>query len=335
MRALLALRADGRQVVAIAGNHDNPNLIDSVYRPVLSELGLHILGTPKPPATGGTISFTTRGGERVTVAAMPFLSHRYAVRAAELILHENAEHALDYARRVAAIVGTLTEQFTPDGVNIVMAHATLLGGRRGGGERDVQTTFEYEVPSSIFPSSAHYVALGHLHRQQEIPAPCPAFYSGSPLAIDFGEEGNEAAALIVTAHPGVRADARRVDVRGGRTLRTLRGSLDHVIAEGEQAGDAYLRVILAEKARAGLGDLVREKLPNALEVQLDEAHRPRPGQHGNDADGDKPSRAGRTPLELFGDYVAEQGVADERVERMFAELLDEVTDGALPARPLD
>jgi exonuclease SbcD len=325
MRALLALRADGRHVVAIAGNHDNPNLIDSVYRPVLGELGLHILGTPKPPAMGGTISFTTRSGEQATIAAMPFLSQRYAVRAAELLLHENAEHALDYKRKVEAIIAALTEQFTPDSVNIVMTHATLLGGRRGGGERDVQTTFEYEVPASIFPSSAHYAALGHLHRQQEIPAPCPAFYSGSPLAIDFGEEGNEPGTLIVTASPGVRADARRVEVRGGRALRTLRGSLDQVIAEGEQAGDAYLRVILAEKARAGLGDLVREQLPNALEVQLDDAHRPRPGQHGDG--GDKPSRAGRTPLQLFGDYVAEQGVGDERVERMFAELLDELTDG--------
>ena len=79
---------------------------------------------------------------------------------------------------------------------------------------------------------------------------------------------------------------------------------------------------MAEPARAGLGDLVREKLPNALEVQLDEAHRPRPGTHG-----DKPSRAGRSPLQLFGDYLAEQNVADARVERMFAELLDEMTDG--------
>ena len=33
-----------------------------------------------------------------------------------------------------------------------------------------------------------------------------------------------------------------------------------------------------------------------------------------------------TPLQLFGDYLSEQGVADERVERMFAELLDDLTD---------
>jgi len=322
MRALLALREDDRQVVAIAGNHDNASLFDSVYRPALGQLGLHVLGTPKLPGSGGTVRLTTRHGEQATVAAMPFLSQRYAVRAAELMLHEAAEHALDYTRRVAAIVAALTAEFSSDSVNIVMAHATLLGGRRGGGERDVQSTFEYEVPSTIFPASAHYAALGHLHRQQEIPAPCPAFYSGSPLAIDFGEESNEPGALIVTAAPGIRADARRVAISGGRCLRTLRGPLDQVIADGEQAGDAYLRVILAESARAGLGDLVREKLPNTLEVQLDEAHRRRPGSHGET----KPSRADRTPLQLFGDYLREQDVADERIERMFADLLDELTD---------
>lgn len=323
MRALLALNEDNRQVVAIAGNHDNANLFDSVYRPVLGELGLHVLGTPKAPGSGGTLHLVTRSGERATIAAMPFLSQRYAVRAAELLLHENAEHALDYARRAAEIVKLLTEQFTPDSVNIVMAHVTLLGGRRGGGERDVQTSFEYEVPSGIFPASAHYAALGHLHRQQEIPAPCPAFYSGSPLAIDFGEEANEPGVLLVTARPDARADARRVDVTGSRRLKTLRGTLEQVIEEGEQQGDAYLRVVLAEQARAGLGDYVREKLPNALEVQLDEAHRPRPGVHGQD----KPSRAGRTPVQLFSDYLAEQNVADQRVERMFAEFLEEMTDG--------
>src|ERR1700685_1337920 len=60
MRALLALREDGRPVIASAGNHDNASLLDSVYRPVLGELGLHILGTPKTPDAGGTLHLTTR-----------------------------------------------------------------------------------------------------------------------------------------------------------------------------------------------------------------------------------------------------------------------------------
>jgi len=321
MHTLLALREDGRQVVVIAGNHDNQALLDAVYRPVLGELGLHVLGTPKRPQSGGMLALRTRNGEPVNVAALPFLSHRYAVRAAEVLLHETAEHTLDYARRVADIVALLTAGFTPEAVNVVMAHATLLGGRRGGGERDVQTTLDYELSASMFPATAHYVALGHLHRQQEIPGPCPIFYSGSPLAIDFGEEANEPVALVVTAAPGIRADARPVPVTGGRRLRTLRGTLEEVIADGEQAGDAYLRVVLAEPGRAGLGDLVRGKLPNALEVTLDDEHRPRPGTRG----GGKPSRVGRSPLQLFGDYLGEQNIEDPRILGMFGELLDELT----------
>ena len=320
MRTLLKLREDGRQVVVIGGNHDNQALLDALYRPVLAELGVHILGTPKRPDAGGLLRLRTRSGETASVAALPFLSHRYAVRAAEVLLHESAEHSRDYANHVARIVELLTSGFTPDTVNVIMAHATLLGGRRGGGERDVQTTLDYELSASIFPTTAHYVALGHLHRQQEIDGPCPAFYSGSPLNIDFGEEANEPAALVVTAAPGIRADARPVPVTGGRRLKTLRGTLDQVIAEGEQLPDAYLRVILAEPGRAGLGDLVRDKVPNALEVQLDDAHRPRPGARDS-----KPSRAGRSPLQLFGDYLAERDIDDPRIPAMFAELLDELT----------
>ncbi len=80
IQALLALREDGRQVVVIAGNHDNQVLVDAVYRPVLGELGLHVLGTPKRPQSGGMLALRTRGGEAVKVAALPFRSHRHAVR---------------------------------------------------------------------------------------------------------------------------------------------------------------------------------------------------------------------------------------------------------------
>lgn len=320
IRTLLALREHGRQVVVIAGNHDNADLLDAVYRPALGQVGgLHVLGTPKRPEAGGTLALRTRSGEDARVAALPFVSKRYAVRAAEVMLHELAEHALDYSRRVAAMIDVLTGSFTPDTVNIVMAHVTLLDGHRGGGERDVQTRLDYQVPASVFPPSAHYAALGHLHRQQEIPAPCPAFYSGSPLAVDFGEEANEPGALLVTAAPGVRADASPISIAGARRLRTLRGTLEQVVAEGEQDPEAWLRVILAEPARAGLGDLVRDKLPNTLEVALADEYRPKPGSAGKG----QLSRIGRSPAELFADYLRGENVDDPRLEAMFTELLDE------------
>lgn len=324
MRTLMALNGDGRQVVALAGNHDNQRLIDGVYRPVLGELGMHVIGSPKRPDSGGVLSLRTRGGETARVAVLPFLSYRYAVRAAEVMLHGAAQHSQDYANRVGAIVGLLTAGFTGDAVNLVVTHATLLGGRRGGGERAVQTLLGYELPAQIFPASAHYVALGHLHRHQEIAGPCPIAYSGSPLALDFGEEQNEPVALVVTATPDSRAHVRPVPVRGGRPLRTLRGTLDHVIDEGERAGEAFLRVILTQKASAGLGELVREKLPNVLEVQLDEQYRSRPTVAAREGH----NRLDRSPLELFADYLAERDVEDGRVSAMFAELLEDATGGA-------
>ena len=318
MRALLAMREDGRHVIAVAGNHDNLHLFDAVYRPLLGEIGVHVLGYPKRADAGGTTRFTTRDGVDVTIAALPFVPHRFAVRAAESVLHETSQLTLDYARRMRAILETLTAGFTPDSVNIVMTHVTMLGGRRGGGERDVQTTFDYELPSSLFPSSTHYAALGHLHRYQEIDGPCPIAYSGSPLAIDFGEGANESVALVVTATPDSRAAIRAVPIAGGRPLVTLRGTLEQVVAAAESTPEAWLRVVLAEPASAGLGDRVRDKLPNTLEVQLDEEHRPRLNSR-RDA---RPSNVGRSPTDLFADYLASQNVVDPRLMTMFVRLLD-------------
>ena len=323
MKTLLALNEDGRQVVALAGNHDNPRLVDAVYRPVLGELWMHVVGSPRRPDNGGVITIRSRAGEIARVAALPFLSYRHAVRAAEVMLKDAAQHSQDYANRVRNILEMLTAAFSDDAVNVVVTHATLLGGRKGGGEREVQTLLGYELPAQVFPASAHYVALGHLHRFQDIEGPCPIAYSGSPLALDFGEEQNDPVALVVTATPASRAHVRPVPVHGGRPLRTLRGTLDSVIAEGEQVGDAFLRVILAQKASAGLGELVREKLPNTLEVQIDERYRSR------STVSERPSRSrlDRSPTELFADYLADRNIADDRVTAMFAELLEEATGG--------
>jgi exonuclease SbcD len=320
MRTLMALRADGRHVVVLAGNHDNARLVQDVYRPVLGELGMHVVGTPQRPDRGGTVTLATRSGERAVVAALPFLSHRIAVRAAEVLLHNPAQHNQDYANRMKAIIAMLCAEFTGDSVNLVTTHATLLGGRWGGGERAVQTLLGYEVPPDAFPTNTHYAALGHLHRYQQIDGPCPIAYSGSPLALDFGEEANEPVALIVHATPDSRATIRPVPLTGSRPLATVRGTLDEVVAAGAEAGDAFLRVILTQKASAGLADLVREKLPNTLEVQIDEQFRARAGSGGQVR-----SRIGRSPNDLFADFLAEKEIEDPRLGAMFRELLDETT----------
>src|SRR5690606_2601729 len=311
----MALREGGRDVVVLAGNHDNPQLFE-VYRPLLGKLGLHVVGSFRRPDQGGTLAFTARSGEPVRLAVLPFLSHRYVVRAAEVLTGTAAEHNRDYAARIAELIAALTADFRSDTVNLVTTHGTLPGGRFGGGEREAQSIFSYYFEPTAFPPSTQYAALGHLHRRQQLPGPCPIWYSGSPIAVDFGEEANQPGALLVDVEPGRPAVVEEVVFRSPRRLRTVRGTLEQL--ETVEAGDDWLRVIVEEKPRVGLADQVRELLPGALDVSLDERFRPVAAV--------RESRApARSPRELFREYLTATGRADEQVATLFDRLYDEVT----------
>jgi len=325
IQTLLRLRRSGAEVIVIAGNHDHGGTFEA-YRPLMGEVGITLVGQTRPPDQGGVVRFRARsGGEDVQVAVIPFLTQRYAVRAAELVSQAPSENVRAYDEMIRQVADTLTAGFGGDTVNLVMAHLTCIGGAFGGGERPAQSIFEYSVPAGIFPVSAHYVALGHLHRRQSLPAPCPVHYSGSPIAVDFGEQDNTSVVCLVEASPSVPARVTDVPVTSGRRLRTVRGTLPELEARAASFGDDYLRVWLREPARAGLRDDTAAVLPNALEVRIDPefAAPSRPG---------RPDTAGliRTPGELFADYCAAQPVPvrDERVAALFARLHDEVTASA-------
>ncbi|HEX4362334.1 MAG TPA: exonuclease SbcCD subunit D [Pseudonocardia sp.] len=318
--ALMALAGTGAEVLAIAGNHDHAATLDA-YRALAGAAGITLLGAVRPADRGGVIRFAARStGEPVTVAALPFLSQRYAVKAAELVGQTPAQNAGGYDQLVRDVLGTLTAEFADDSVNLVMAHLTVTGGAFGGGERAAQSIFEYHVPASIFPAEAHYVALGHLHRRQSLPAPCPVHYSGAPLAVDFGEQDNTSVVCLVEAAPGLPAKVTDIPITAGRRLRTLRGSVAEIAALADQVGEDYLRVWVCEPSRAGLRDEVLDLLPNALEVRIDP-------EFAAPVSGSRPATGPgveRTPGELFADFLATRAVADPRVEALFARLHDKV-----------
>jgi exonuclease SbcD len=319
----MALAEEGRQVVAIAGNHDHAATLDA-YRPLASAAGVTLVGAPRTAEQGGVVDLTTRSGERCTVAALPFVSQRYAVRAAELVAHSPAENTNAYDQQVREIVGALTAGFRTDAVNLVMAHLTVLGGTFGGGERAAQSIFEYSVPAAVFPHDAHYVALGHLHRRQALAAPVPVHYSGAPLAVDFGEQDNTNVVLLVEATPTTPARVTEIPVTAGRRLRTVQGSVAELAALRDTVGDDLLRVRVREHARAGLREEVTELLPNALEVRIDpEFAVPVAGSRPSGGPG-----ADRSPGELFGEYLGTRAVHDRRVEELFARLHDRVSAGS-------
>lgn len=318
--ALLDLVATGAHVVLLAGNHDNPRRWKAV-KPLLDLTQVHLADKLMKPDEGGVIDVTVGSGEIARIALIPFLSQRSIVRADQLMALDADQNAGRYAARMGQIIAALTADFGPDTVNIITGHLTVAGGTPtfGGGERMAHTIFDYIVPPQAFPTTAQYVALGHLHQPHQVPGPAPTWYCGSPLHLDFGEaERAHKAVLVVEVAPSTPATVRTVDLTTGRRLRTLRGTLDQVEAQREQAGEDYLRVVLDEPLRVGLADEVRDRFPNAVDVTVAAADERDPTRETWDLESFQ-----RSPTEVFAEYLAEQDITDERLTRLFGELLED------------
>lgn len=312
-RALLDLAATGATVLVLCGNHDSDRRLRAV-EPLL-ELGRVITRSGfAPPSEGGVVEVgARRGGERALVACVPFLSRRHVVRADDLMHSGGAEQQLLYAERMQRLIRALCGGFTDGSViHLMAAHAMVTGAVTVGSERAGQSVFEYSVPAASFPAGLQYVALGHLHRSQQVPGPVPAWYPGSPLQLDFGETADTKGVLVVDVEPGRPARVRSVPLTAGRRLRVLEGTVAELAAAS--VGDDWIKARVSEPRRAGLADEVRAALANVVDVEL-VAER---------AEGARAERraGGRTPHELFAAYLADQGVADARIEALFAELLE-------------
>ena len=216
------------------------------------------------------------------------------------------------------LIAALAERFRPDTVNMVAAHCFVRGGTLGGGERNAQTIFDYGIEALHFPANANYVALGHLHRTQHMPAPAPGLVPGSPIQVDFGEEQDTKHVLVVEAEAGVPA---QVEVRELTTPldaahgpRHPRRSSRAMAATG---GDAWLRVVVREPAGPAWPTKCARCCPapstSASTVELETVPN----------DGARPVRRGRAPRELFAEYLTGEGVDDVRVVRLFERLHDD------------
>jgi exonuclease SbcD len=312
-RALLGLAEIG-PVVVVGGNHDSAARLEAV-RPLLDLGRITVVARPTRPEEGGLIEFDSLG---LAVAALPFVSQRGIVKVAELMELDPDQHAQGYDERLRRIIAELTGGMKPDRVNVVAGHLTVYGAESGGGEREAHI-FGYAIPPQAFPGSLSYVALGHLHRQQRIPASAPVWYSGSPMQLDFGEVADAKGVLVVDAEPGKPASVRPRSVSSATRLVQLRGTLEQVLAQAEEVDGAYVKVILDQKARSGLNEEVRESIPGAVDVIVARAE--------SKARTVEAGRSGRSPVELFQAYLASRDVEDPEVVGLFREIEQEVLSG--------
>jgi exonuclease SbcD len=314
--ALLRLAGTGAHVVVIAGNHDSPRRLAAV-RPLLELTNMTVAPTVARPDDGGVVRVATRSGQAACIALFPFQSKRGIVTADALMGGDPDDHQKEYSDRCRRIARALCSGFAADTVNLVVAHLTVVGAAVGGGERSAHI-FDYYVSADIFPESAHYVALGHIHKPQKIPGRCPIQYAGSPLAMDFGETHGEHSATLVEVEAGRPARVWPVPLTSGRALRTLRGNILQLEQVADTTGDDFLRIIVEQAPSPGLAEGVRELFSHAVDVLV----KPREVE-------DTPSSPPVDPTELrdpraqFRRYLKEGDIEGEALAKLFDELLEE------------
>lgn len=309
-RTLLQLSQIAR-VAVIPGNHDNERRL-AALQPLFDLARVTI----RPFIGKDCLSFETDGGQSVRLALLPWLSQRYAVKADELMSKDPDQLTGQFADRMRHVIAALTQGFSDGAINILLGHVTIASGELGGGERVAQTIFDYWVDPTVFPANAHYVALGHLHKAQKMAGPCPIYYCGSPMHLDFSDKDDEKSVLLVEAAPNTPAEVTSIPLKSGRALKTVGGTLEQLRAVAGTTGDAYLRVLVKEPLRVGLGDEVREILPDAVKVIIDLPE----AEWGTKT---RKITPGATPRDLFGAYLAEKDIEDVRLARLFDSLYEE------------
>ncbi|WP_019948031.1 exonuclease subunit SbcD [Hymenobacter aerophilus] len=232
---LLKLRTTGcRDVVVVGGNHDSPATLNAPAR-LLRHLRVHVVGcVPECFEDQVLVLDDAAGRPGLVVCAVPFLRDR-DVRLS--VPGESAEERearirqglADHYARVAEVEQVW--QLKALGLPVLATgHLYAAGAAPSESERTIHVGNLGQVTAEHFPAVFDYVALGHLHRPQQVGGQMHIRYSGSPIALSFSEVDHGKQVLLVEFAAGRLTEPRSLAVPGARRLVRFHGTLEEVSA---------------------------------------------------------------------------------------------------------
>jgi len=257
-RILGRIREAGITIVVISGNHDSaPRL--GAFSDFLAAGGLHLRTCPGRVADP-VLLFDVDGP--VAIYPLPYLEPDLVRSAWGLDAPANHQRVLAAAmdRVRADLAGR-----PPGTRSVVLAHAFVVGAVAGGSERSIAVGGVESVTAEVF-DGVDYVALGHLHRPQQLTDRIR--YSGSPMPYSFSEAGHRKGAWLIELSATGAVNGVRLELPAVRPIATVRGLLAEIISTRTDLADAYLSVELTDPVRP-LDPMrrLREVLPHTLVVQ--------------------------------------------------------------------
>lgn len=306
----LARLSDRTRVVLTSGNHDSAQRLafgsgllreglsirartTQVDRPVLiadadGGAGLYVYALPYLDPDGARESLppllAARLGEGDAEQPTPLArSHEAVVSGAlRLVAHDLATHRSGAGSRVPALV---------------MAHAFVVGGRASeDSERDIRVGGVVSVPGEVFSTlggsaeaeasgGLDYVALGHLHRPQEIRQGAGEgtdgsgprlVYSGSPLPFSFSEADSPKSSVLLDLGPEGLTSLERVPAPLPYRATTLTGTLDQLLGRlGDGHERDWVRVELTGPMPPETMARLKERFPDMLAFSWSRPAEPR------------------------------------------------------------
>ncbi|WP_104202606.1 exonuclease SbcCD subunit D [Billgrantia saliphila] len=258
-------RLPALDVVLIAGNHDSGNRIE-LPAPLMRRLRTHALGRVSWLEDGNLdaerllVPLTdARGETRAWCLALPFLRPAEVTGVGRVRPDDDEDNDRnDYVAGITRVHERLIEaaraRREPGQALVAMSHAHLRGATVSeASERPIVIGGEESISAGLFPTDIAYVALGHLHRAQQV-GETRIRYSGSPLPLDFSE--------VAYPHQVVEAVLEGEALAGVEAIPVPRPVAMHRIGPGD------LDTVLAElEALEADPSLPRERWP-WLEVRV-------------------------------------------------------------------
>lgn len=187
LQCFLRLHKAHIPVVIIVGNHDNALSFGKANSlELFGDLpldGFYVVAKPT------TLQLQTAHGP-IQIVGIPWPT-RNAISISDKHMQKSASEITEYiSHAVAHIIKDAAEKLDPAIPAVLAGHLTVSSGIFSGSEkRAIYGTDPIFLPSQLAMPPFDYVALGHLHRYQNLnPNGYPAIiYSGSIERIDFGE----------------------------------------------------------------------------------------------------------------------------------------------------
>ncbi len=193
-------------LVIIVGNHDHPLSFGKAHAlELFGQIpldGFHVIAKPS------VLTLKTKQGP-VNIVGIPWPSRANIALTEQHTQTSSIDLATQISEAVSSKIEELARSLPPQVPAVLAGHLTVSSGVFSGSEkRAVYGSDPVLLPSQLAIPPFDYVALGHLHRYQNLnPQGHPAVvYSGSIERVDFGERKEEKGFCLVTIHDKTRTE---------------------------------------------------------------------------------------------------------------------------------